>query len=274
MVKLSKALFLLLILNFYHIETLKADDIKIQAITSSFPPLQMQKGDQSEGFTVNTIKTLVDVVNIANNSSIKIEFKFLPWKRALKVANSNSPNILFFAISRSPQRENKYQWIAPISQYDIHLFTLDKKLLEQQLTMKAIRESEQIVGVQSGSSTEEYLLSLNFIKGSDYLTYTDYREGIRMLYRKRLDYIPMTSFLARGNVCNENLNPEKLFKGIRLNEISNPLWAVFSKKTSKKLVQQFSTLLNQINRDIDYQAGVNKEIKIWTDMVCFDEVNS
>jgi polar amino acid transport system substrate-binding protein len=248
-----------------------ASDIKIRALTSSFPPLQIFKNEQADGYTVNVIKSVVEKINQKDQETITVDFEFLPWKRALRIATSNRPNILFFSLSRSPEREDQFHWIGHISRYDMHLFSLDEKLLHNEQSLEAIQASQRVIGVQDGSNVEEYLLSLKFIKDIDYITFSDYREGIRMLYRHRVDYIPMTSFLARGNVCVENLEPNLLIKGIRLNQVSKPLWVVFSKSTSAKLIQRFSNALNVFNGNDEHKVNIQLQTNRWTDQVCDKE---
>jgi polar amino acid transport system substrate-binding protein len=251
-----------------------AGEIKIRALTSSFPPLQFFKNEQPDGYTVNLIKSVVHKINQQYQKTITVDFEFLPWKRALRIATSNRPNILFFSLSRSPDREDQFHWIGHISRYDIHLFTLDQKLFHGEQSLEAIRTSKRVIGVQDGSNVEEYLLSLKFIKGTDYISFSDYREGIRMLYRHRVDYIPMTSFLARGNVCGENLDPDLLIKGMRLNEVSKPLWLVFSKPTSTELIQRFSEALDYFNGNDEYQGNIQLQTNRWSHEVCERNSNS
>ena len=248
-----------------------ASDIKIRALTSSFPPLQIFKDEQADGYTVNVIKSVVNKINQKDQEAITVDFEFLPWKRALRIATSNRPNILFFSLSRSPEREDQFHWIGHISRYDMHLFSLDEKLLHNIQSLDAIKASQRVIGVQDGSNVEEYLLSLKFIKDTDYITFSDYREGIRMLYRHRVDYIPMTSFLARGNVCVENLEPDLLIKGMRLNQVSESLWLVFSKSTSAKLIQRFSHALNVFNDNDEHKVNIQLQTNRWTDQVCNKE---
>ena len=261
------ALFLIVMMMGLNFSAL-ASNIKIRALTSSFPPLQIFNNEQADGYTVNIIKSVVKKINLQYQETISVDFEFLPWKRALRIATSNRPNILFFSLSRSPEREDLFHWVGPISPYDMHLFSLDETLLHNEQPLESIRVSQRVIGVQDGSNVEEYLLSLKFIKDTDYITFSDYREGIRMLYRHRIDYIPMTSFLSRGNVCVENLDPDLLIIGKRLNQVSKPLWVVFSKSTSAKLIQRFSHALNVFNENDEHKVNIQLQTNRWTDQVC------
>ena len=150
----------------------------------------------------------------------------------------------------------------------MHLFTLDPELPVKLPSIDAIRESHKVIGVQDGSNVEELLRSYGFVEGRDFITYSDYQKGINMLYRRRIDYVPMTSFLARGNVCGQNLDPNLLFKSLRLDSISRPLWMIFSKPTSPELVQIFRAALETFNSSSEYQKITDFHITRWTQRVC------
>ncbi|MFT5665271.1 MAG: polar amino acid transport system substrate-binding protein [Gammaproteobacteria bacterium] len=245
-----------------------ADVIKLHAVTSSFPPLQMLEAGKPGGYVVSIVELLAKDVSQQINQPIQLEIEFLPWKRGLRTASSVLQNILLFSLSRTPDRENLFHWVGIISPYDIHLFTLDPDLPTALQSLDAIRDSDKVIGVQAGSNVEEHLHSNGFVEGKDFITVADYHEGIKMLYRKRVDYVPMTSFLARGNVCDLSLNPDSLVKSIRLDGISRPLWVVFSKSTNAKLVQSFTKALESFNASNKSQRIAQSQVVRWTNRIC------
>lgn len=242
--------------------------IKLRAVTSSFPPLQMLENGRPDGYAVALVDMLVRRVSQRIEQSIEFQFEFLPWNRALRTASSAEQNILFFSLSRSPAREDKFHWLGEISPYDLHLYTLDPNLPTDLPTLDAIRDSDKIIGVQDGSSVIEYLLSLGFILDKDFITVADYHESIKMLYRHRIDYVTMTSFLARGNVCSVDLNPDQLVQALRIKPVSQPLWLVFSRSTNPELVHHFTETLDSFNMSNQFQHITQSEIKRWADRLC------
>jgi len=245
-----------------------ADSIRLRAVTSSFAPLQMYLNGKPDGYAIRIVDLVTKKVSAKINQKIELEFEFLPGKRGFRAATANEENILFFSLSRSPKREAQFHWIGEISPYDMHLFTLNPELAVKLPSLAAIRDSDKIIGVQGGSNVEELLRSHNFAEGRDFVTYADYREGIKMLYRQRVDFIPMTSFLARGNVCGENLDTELLVKSLRLDSISQPLWLVFSKSTDTGLVRHFSNVLKTFNTSDEYLKVTETYIDRWTKRIC------
>jgi len=245
-----------------------ADAIKVRAVTSSFAPLQMIQDGKPGGYAIDIVNVLVKKISSDSDQKIDLEFEFLPWNRGFRAATSDQPNILFFSLSRSPKREDLFHWVGEISPYDMHLFTLDSSVSDNPPTLQSIRESNKVVGVQDGSNVEEFLRLHGFVKDRDFLTYDDYHTGIKMLYRQRIDFIPMTSFLARGNVCGENQDADLLVKSLRLDSISRPLWMVFSKSTDPGLVKLFKHALESFNSGSEYRSIVESHITEWSERIC------
>ncbi len=242
--------------------------IKLRAVTSPFPPLQMLEEGKPGGYAVSILESLIKKVAQNIEQPIEFEIEFLPWNRAFRTTSSDLPNILFFSLARSPARENLFQWVGKISPYDIQLFSINPDLQADLQTLEAIRDSDRIIAVQGGSNVEEHLLTNGFVKDRDFITVADYPEGIKMLYRHRIDYVPMTSFLARGNVCNEGLDPGELVESIRLENVSRPLWLVFSLATDVRLVEEFSDALEAINLNTKYEDITQSHIDQWTAQIC------
>ena len=68
---------------------------------------------------------LVDVVNgILATANIKRVILAAPWERVEKEARTKS-NVLVFALARTPEREDNYHWITPLTANVISVFSLD-----------------------------------------------------------------------------------------------------------------------------------------------------
>jgi len=77
-----------------------------------------------------------------------------------------------------------------------------------------------------------------------------------MLFNNRFAMMPLTSFVARANVCRLGFDGDQIEAAIRVDKLSNPLWMVFSKGTPGDLVAAFRTALTEIK-----QQGVDREIR-------------
>ena len=112
-----------------------------------------------------------------------------------------------------------------------------------------IKRRHHLVGVQASSNTEKMLVDLGFARGKDYVTYSHYKRGITMLFKELFTMLPLTSFVARSNVCREGYSGDDIEPVVRVNSLSRPLWMVFSKGTDPALVEAVRTALEALKID-------------------------
>lgn len=236
----------------------------IQIVTQHFPPLQYQKEDQPSGYVHDYITAVLTKVQQDHNISIG-SYQFLPWKRAFQKAKLQ-PNTLFFSLSRTPQREQQFHWLGTVSPYRQFFFSYKKEI--NLADLNALKNSNYIVGVQAGSSLEQLLKELGFTHNNDYVTYSDYHQGVKMLFKDRIDMIPLTGFLARSTVCGMGYNGNQIRPILPIDELAKPLWAVLSLDTPKTLVSAFKQAMLQLKENGFYQQNIDKHLDAWQSMPC------
>jgi polar amino acid transport system substrate-binding protein len=79
----------------------------LRIATSELPPFSMEHQPGSPGALVDMVKEL----NKRTGSPATIEF--VPWRRALFLTASR-PRSALFPLTRSPEREGQYRWLAPL----------------------------------------------------------------------------------------------------------------------------------------------------------------
>jgi len=239
--------FLGLALSLISIDASVAEPQPLKIVTYEFVPLQMNVGGQAKGYVIDLAKRMVELVSA--DIPIKTEpIKFVPWRRAMNLLEK-SPNVMFFSLSRTPAREDKFIWVGEVSPYDLLLYKLRKRSDIAAQSVPQIKEQNFKVGVQVGSNVENYLSGLGFVGGQDYITYSNYKRGIAMLFNGRFTMLPLTSFVAHANVCLEGYAGKDIAPVIRLKALSNPLWMVFSRGTSPEFVTKFRNALKALKKD-------------------------
>jgi len=224
----------------------------IRVVAPTFNPLQMMVDGEARGYVVDLVKELLK--RLAGGATPpKIEI--VPWTRAKHLAETQ-PNVLFFSISRTPKREDRFNWVGEVSPYDIYFFKINRRADVQAETLEDLREAPWRVGVQAGSNTEGLLKDLGFRRGKDYVTYSHYSFGVRMLFKDRFAVMPLTKFVARANVCKLGFPGHEIEPVVRVDALSNPLWMVFSKGTAPDLVDRFRGELVALKK-----AGVDKRLR-------------
>ncbi|MCS0615043.1 transporter substrate-binding domain-containing protein [Massilia kyonggiensis] len=80
----------------------------LHIVTAHLPPLVMGPGDDGQP---GALRELVDA--LCRRLGLAPDLEFMPWRRALYVA-ATTPNTAIFPLTRLPEREPRYRWLAPL----------------------------------------------------------------------------------------------------------------------------------------------------------------
>lgn len=84
----------------------------LHIVTTHLPPLVMGPGDGQGGDKrPGALRELVDA--LCKRLGLAPDVEFMPWRRALYVA-STTPQTGIFPLTRLPERERHYRWLAPL----------------------------------------------------------------------------------------------------------------------------------------------------------------
>lgn len=97
------------------------------------------------------------VLQALRRSGYTSEVRALPWARAQKYATEKD-NVLIAPLSRTPEREGRFTWIAPIMRMDRAFFSLEHKVA----SFEEARQRYKVIAVGLGSAQEEILRSKGF----------------------------------------------------------------------------------------------------------------
>lgn len=251
---------------------LRADDspakkpIEIHIVTQAFAPLQYLKNGRPEGYVVDFIDATIDRVNEQHPITVA-SYDFLPWKRAMVLAE-REPNTLFFSLSRTPQREAKFHWLGTVSPYRQLLFKLKKNEKITAENLADLKDSTFRPAVQRGSNLEALLLKNGFEREKDFTLYTDYHQGVKMLFAGRIDMLPLTGFLARSTVCRMGYDGDAIEAVLPIDELAKPLWAVFSRETPPTLVAAFQQTMRDLQEEGLQDAAISRHLDAWQKQPC------
>ncbi len=237
-------------------KSIQAAELKLNIVTASFPPLQMDVDGEVKGY-------VVDLVNLALNKvqeqlPLSVEGpQIVPWRRAMNMAE-NKPNTIFFSLSRTADREDKFIWLTEVSPYEVYLYKLAKNQDIDAHDLPSLLKSNRRIGVQAGSNTQELLESRGFVKGENFVTYSHFSKGITMLAKNRFAMLPLTVSVGKASVCRQGLDADSVEPVFKLDEISNPLWLVFSKGSDERLVELFRASIEELKSqkiDAEYRKS-------------------
>lgn len=242
------------------------EPVRLTLVTQSFAPLQFPKDNEPAGYVTDFLLEAIKRVKQRREVHISA-FEFLPWKRAMLMAETQ-PNVLFFSLSRTPERENKFHWLGEVSPYGQYLYQLKTQPPIQTVGLKDLLKQDHTIGVQRGSSQHSYFQNLGVRDSSTLVHMTDYHQGIDMLFLGRIDLLPLTGFLAQGAVCSRGYDGTQLQPVVYIEELANPLWAVFSKGTDPELVSAVRDEMNNLRQEGYWQARFDHHVDHWQKIAC------
>lgn len=124
----------------------------LRVLTSDLPPLAIQATPGHSG-------ALVEIVNeLLKRTAHDGKVEFVPWQRAIFLTDT-MPRTLIFPLSRSPERELKYRWLARLHQEHFLFLALASSSfdLNAPATVKQRR-----IGVLRGSHAMTILKELGY----------------------------------------------------------------------------------------------------------------
>lgn len=207
---------------------------------SDNPPFNYQdENGIAQGIAVDVLKI------IANRSGIDVSFSadsFINWPRAIQYT-TNNPNNILLSPARTPQREEMYKWVGPLSQLNIGLIALkDRNILIR--TRKNVIDHN--IGVIRDSAPIQILRNEFGVKDNELTILSNDEQLFLMLSSGRVDLIPRGALSAIFWMNRLGLSPKQYEMVYVLKELE--LYIAFSPTTDPVLIQQLNDELLRIKR--------------------------
>ena len=212
-----------------------ADELRI--FCNEEPPTNFKSVDgHATGFTTDIVREIQK--RVGNSSEIKI----FPWKRIYTMALSE-PNIVFFTVSRNPDREERFHWITQVTTRRSEFFGLAGSPLKIR-SMDDARQAEKI-GVMRGGNREKYLRDRGF---TNLESVGDEGQNLRKLLSGRIDLIFMST-LEAATLANKASIPFNKLES-KFTVYSNDSYIAMSKSgTPAQTVESWKDAAKKIKDD-------------------------
>lgn len=249
-----------------HNPQVEAASGQVRIVTQDFAPLQWDNDGQPDGYVADFMLAVID--RVRDRLSVPVgPFEFLPWKRAMLMARLE-PNVLLFSLSRTPEREDWFEWLGEVSPYGQYFYQLDTRPKIAVDRIEDLKALKLRIGVQDGGNLYSYLKQLGFDETGNMVPITDYHQGIEMLYLGRLDLVPLTGFLAEASACRQGFDGARLKPVVFVEALAQPLWAVFSKGSDPQLVEAFREEMALLRENGFFEETYADHIESWQKLAC------
>jgi len=209
----------------------------VSIVTSIYPPYSFSGPKGLEGVAIQRAKKILEHLKL--NKPISI----FPWARAYETAKT-SPNTLLFSMARSAEREKLFKWVGTIVDFNVKIYKLKARKDIKVKTLEDLKRYQ--IGALNKDIKGNYLHS----QGIPTEMLSSEETGIHMLYRGRIDMIPIDVESFKYRVEKLGYSIDKIEEVIALEDISRPLYMAFSNNTPDAVVEAFRTALESVRREV------------------------
>lgn len=221
----------------------------IQLFTEVSPPFNYVTGQDTSRKAVGSSVDIVNEIQARTGHVNKINVSL--WNDAYNVVHY-LPNSAIFTTARTPERENSFQWVGPISSSRTYFYTLAPSGLIIETLEQA--KSLQSIATPNGWFTHDFLINNNFqnINASSRTS----MEAFEQLINGEVQALLLTELDVKWLA---DINGVPISNLIRHMEVLNYKdYIAFSLDTPESTVQQWQNHLDAMKADGTFQTIWNK----------------
>lgn len=212
-------------------------------ITENLPPLNYLDESGPQGFSVELLRLM------AAQAGLSLDLQVLPWVRAVQVAEGSANSVLF-SLTRTPERENQFQWVGPIAQRRILLYKLSSRAdlaLAQLSDLGGAR-----IGVVRDSAADRALQAAGLRPGIELEHGLDDATNMRKLLAGRMEYVVLLDWAAAWNLRQLQL-PYGALQAVMEQDTSKSYWYGLRPDADPAVVRRLQAALDALRRDGRYE---------------------
>lgn len=150
----------------------------LQVVTEDYPPFSMIQPDgRVTGFSVELVRLLLARAQLAAEPQV------MPWARAFAQAQER-PDVLVFSMARLPEREALFEWVVPLTETNLCLFSWQGRV-RPLANLEAARGLQ--IATVNGDAGERILLANGFVVGRELQASAHYSLNLEKLKAGRVD---------------------------------------------------------------------------------------
>lgn len=162
---------------------------QIRIVTEHLPPYQIGKTGVLSGGKIGN-----KVMPIAKQLFPNVQIEVLPWARAYKLALSR-PNTIIFSIVKTPERTDKFHWIAVVETVTTQLVAKSDHPISETQDLNDLLGLQ--VGVKRDDAVSSILLQHGFEYGRNMTDIISTVSTLQMLEKGRVDAVPSNEHVIK-----------------------------------------------------------------------------
>jgi polar amino acid transport system substrate-binding protein len=218
--------------------------------TEDNAPINYQSDQGPAGIMVAAIHAMLNELD-ADTEKTKIQV--LPWARAYKILEK-SKNVALFAVTKTEQRADLFQWVGPIYRSNIVLLGLKKNFASTPALADLLKMDTCAVIDDVG----EQLWKLYQPPKDKMHLVSHHKQCANMLSLGRVDLWVTGKDTARWHIHNNNLNIDDFKELSQLKEAFR--YIAFSRDVDSEIIDSFQKTLNYLQLSGKVVEIINQEL--------------
>ena len=204
---------------------------ELRLLTEEYPPFNMVVQGKLTGVSTGIVRALMA------RQRINYTMEVVPWQRAITTAR-DVPNACVFSMSRTPERENNYQWIGPLVENEWVLFAREGEVRKP-------KDLEDARGMRIGSYAGDAIVHYLRERGHQVDVAPADANNPRKLMAGRIDYWATGKLI--GFYILQQEAPSDIVPVLSFNKTR--MYLACHRSLDSKLVEQLNAQLGQLARD-------------------------
>jgi polar amino acid transport system substrate-binding protein len=219
--------------------------IQLLFVTENLPPFQIIKEKKITGFATEVLKSALKY------TPYQVQFELFPWSRSYNLAQKKE-NTCIYSISRTVERENKFQWIKVIAQTNAHFIGLKSN---QNIKINKIEDAKNyITAVIKDDYTHQLLLNNGFEEFKNFYVVNNPDSQLNLLIeREDIDLILVDFSTIPYRSKSNGINSALFTSFIQLNTKPLNFYLACSNETSVEIIDNLSYAIDKIKATGEYQ---------------------
>ena len=219
--------------------------------TESLPPYNYEEDGEPKGLSVDLLQATANKMGYSIPSD---QIHVIPWETAYETALSQNNSVVFSTV-RTPEREEEFKWVGPISIERDVLFAHP----EDNLSIHTPEDLKGLtIGVTPGHAGTELLLSAG-VKKEQIITESDVSVLIRKLESREIDLLCYPELTGRYHTKQVTGNYYAFVVVYPLDEVG--IYYAFNRDIPESTIRDFQNALDSLKMETD-DRGVSSYERI------------
>jgi polar amino acid transport system substrate-binding protein len=222
---------------------------QIRVVATENKLMQYQENGINKGSTIDILNVLL------KENNIETTVEYMPWARAYKIAET-TPNTIILSMVRTPERENKFEWIGVVSQLSRVFISLKNR--PENFVINKEQAKKKIVAVERNALSHIELLKQGFTVDKNLYIVSSIKQAFKLLIKGKVDLIYHDPVVIEDYIDKESQSNEKITYAPVIPQNQRMSYIAINKNSNVKLVKKLKLSMDKFSKTERYKELINQ----------------